>query len=82
MSTRRKQKRWFPVTPTHSSGSHTEEEGGDLKELELPELTKDLESNLLNDNDIHHNAAPIFEPRVQTSKAIPLFDHDQDSPLS
>lgn len=36
--------------------------GEDLKELELPEPTKDLESNLLIDNDIHRSAAQIFEP--------------------
>ena len=83
MSTCRKQKWWLPVTPTHSSGSHTEEEGGDLKEPEPPEArAKDLESSLLINSHINHDAAQISEPQVQTSKIMPLFDDDQDSPLS
>ena len=53
---------------------------GDLKEPELPEAR--AESSLLINNHISHDAAQISEPRVQTSKITPLFDDDQDSPLS
>lgn len=80
MSTHKKQRWWLPVTPTHSSGSHTEEEGGDLTEPEFADPTKDLESNFID--NIHHNETQIFELQVQTSKAAPLFDNDQDSLLS
>jgi hypothetical protein len=72
---KQKSKQWFPVTPTHSSGSHTEEEGADTTELDVEDATKDASNLLINNN--HCKAKKSYQ--LQSSKATLSPDDVQDS---
>jgi len=75
---KQKPKRWLPVTPTHSSGFHTEEEG-DTTEIGIINTTKNI-SNLLI-NTAHNNETKSGPPEVQNLGATPFVEDDQDGCL-
>jgi hypothetical protein len=75
---KQKPKRWLPVTPALSSGSHTEEEG-DITEIGIIDATKNV-SDLLIDTT-HNNETKSGPPEVQNSGATPFVEDDQDGRL-